>query len=200
MGEILVAGITHYPPLAGRDETMAWILKRMLQNPHLAGEISRTSIGRRRCARNGATTKVRLPRECIASACSFAAKSSRGNRRVSSPTSSWCGATISMRIFARMCSAILHLCARFFRIRPAAAKMCGTNAPDRKFRARATSRPPNISPAVSSSRVSTPPTHTDHCIIRSATPLRTPCCTSTTIERAFRIPSFHSRLIAMAAG
>ena len=35
MGEILVAGITHYPPLAGRDETMSWILKRMLQNPQL---------------------------------------------------------------------------------------------------------------------------------------------------------------------
>jgi hypothetical protein len=35
MGEILVAGITHYPPLAGRDEMMSWILKRMLQNPAL---------------------------------------------------------------------------------------------------------------------------------------------------------------------
>jgi hypothetical protein len=35
MGEILAVGITHYPPLAGRDDVMAWILKRMLQNPHL---------------------------------------------------------------------------------------------------------------------------------------------------------------------
>src|SRR5258708_31291513 len=35
MGEILAVGITHYPPLAGSDDTMAWILKRMLQNPHL---------------------------------------------------------------------------------------------------------------------------------------------------------------------
>lgn len=35
MGEILAVGITHYPPLAGRDETMAFILKRMLQNPQL---------------------------------------------------------------------------------------------------------------------------------------------------------------------
>ena len=35
MGEILALGITHYPPLAGRDETMAFILKRMLENPHL---------------------------------------------------------------------------------------------------------------------------------------------------------------------
>jgi hypothetical protein len=35
MGEILVAGITHYPPLSGRDESMSWILKRMLQNPRL---------------------------------------------------------------------------------------------------------------------------------------------------------------------
>lgn len=35
MAEILVVGITHYPPLAGSDEMMSWILKRMLQNPHL---------------------------------------------------------------------------------------------------------------------------------------------------------------------
>jgi len=35
MGEILALGITHYPPLTGRDESMTWILKRMLQNPHL---------------------------------------------------------------------------------------------------------------------------------------------------------------------
>jgi hypothetical protein len=35
MGEILVAGITHYPPLAGPDAAMTWIHKRMLQNPNL---------------------------------------------------------------------------------------------------------------------------------------------------------------------
>src|ERR1700722_13581465 len=35
MGEILAVGITHYPPLAGRDQMMSWILKRMLENPHL---------------------------------------------------------------------------------------------------------------------------------------------------------------------
>jgi len=35
MGEILAVGITHYPPLAGRDQSMAFILKRMLENPHL---------------------------------------------------------------------------------------------------------------------------------------------------------------------
>lgn len=35
MGEILAVGITHYPPLAGHDEVMSWILKRMLQNPAL---------------------------------------------------------------------------------------------------------------------------------------------------------------------
>jgi hypothetical protein len=38
MGEILVTGITHYPPLAGSDESMSWILKRMLQNPRLPEE------------------------------------------------------------------------------------------------------------------------------------------------------------------
>ncbi len=35
MGKILAVGITHYPPLAGRDEVMSWILTRMLANPHL---------------------------------------------------------------------------------------------------------------------------------------------------------------------
>src|SRR5260370_25077101 len=44
MGEILAVGITHCPTLAGSDETMAWILKRMLQNPHLP-EKFRTTQG-----------------------------------------------------------------------------------------------------------------------------------------------------------
>lgn len=35
MAEILVLGISHYPPLTGRDERMAGILKRMMQNPKL---------------------------------------------------------------------------------------------------------------------------------------------------------------------
>ncbi|HKV55187.1 MAG TPA: hypothetical protein VJN94_11170 [Candidatus Binataceae bacterium] len=35
MGEILAIGLTHYPPLAWRDENMAIIMQRMLQNPHL---------------------------------------------------------------------------------------------------------------------------------------------------------------------
>jgi hypothetical protein len=35
MGEILAAGVTHYPPLTGHDNQMTGILKRMLQNPQL---------------------------------------------------------------------------------------------------------------------------------------------------------------------
>ena len=35
MADILALGLTHYPPLRGPDERMAWILKRMLQNPKL---------------------------------------------------------------------------------------------------------------------------------------------------------------------
>ena len=31
MADILALGLTHYPPLRGPDERMAWILKRMLQ-------------------------------------------------------------------------------------------------------------------------------------------------------------------------
>jgi hypothetical protein len=41
MAEILMVGITHYPPLAGSDEMMSWILKRMLQNPHLPEKFRR---------------------------------------------------------------------------------------------------------------------------------------------------------------
>src|SRR5947199_3769456 len=35
MGEILGLGMTHFPPLTGRDEDMGWILKRALQDPTL---------------------------------------------------------------------------------------------------------------------------------------------------------------------
>src|ERR1700712_5994375 len=35
MAEILVLGISHYPPLAGPDDRMCTILRRMLQNPDL---------------------------------------------------------------------------------------------------------------------------------------------------------------------
>jgi Catalytic LigB subunit of aromatic ring-opening dioxygenase len=41
MGEILAVGITHYPPLAGHDKVMAWILKRMLENPRLPEKFRR---------------------------------------------------------------------------------------------------------------------------------------------------------------
>ena len=44
MAEILALGISHYPPLTGPDERMSWILKRMLQNPHLP-EALRTPAG-----------------------------------------------------------------------------------------------------------------------------------------------------------
>ena len=39
MAEILALGISHYPPLHGHDDRMAWILKRMLQNPKLPQEL-----------------------------------------------------------------------------------------------------------------------------------------------------------------
>ena len=35
MAEILALGVSHYPPLCGPDERMAYILRRMLQNPKL---------------------------------------------------------------------------------------------------------------------------------------------------------------------
>jgi len=35
MAEILALGISHYPPLSGRDEQMSSILKGMLKNPEL---------------------------------------------------------------------------------------------------------------------------------------------------------------------
>lgn len=39
MAEVLALGISHYPPLAGRDEKMTFIHKRMLQNPKLPPEL-----------------------------------------------------------------------------------------------------------------------------------------------------------------
>ena len=39
MAEILALGISHYPPLAGTDERMAFILRRMLQNPNLPASL-----------------------------------------------------------------------------------------------------------------------------------------------------------------
>ena len=44
MGDVLALGVTHYPPLCGTDENMAWILKKMLQNPSLPEQF-RTPAG-----------------------------------------------------------------------------------------------------------------------------------------------------------
>src|SRR5271165_5895804 len=44
MAEILALGISHYPPLAGQDDRMAGILKRMLRNPKLPEHL-RTPAG-----------------------------------------------------------------------------------------------------------------------------------------------------------
>src|SRR5512134_1637802 len=41
MGAILGLGVTHYPPLCGRDEDMARILKRVLQDPGLPEQYRR---------------------------------------------------------------------------------------------------------------------------------------------------------------
>ena len=39
MAEILVLGISHYPPLSGRDDRMSAILRRMMQNPKLPADL-----------------------------------------------------------------------------------------------------------------------------------------------------------------
>jgi hypothetical protein len=44
MADILVLGISHYPPLAGHDDRMATILQRMLKNPDLPPHL-RTADG-----------------------------------------------------------------------------------------------------------------------------------------------------------
>src|SRR5262245_22344967 len=41
MGEILALGLTHYPPLGGRDENMARILKRVMEDPDLPDHLRR---------------------------------------------------------------------------------------------------------------------------------------------------------------
>jgi hypothetical protein len=43
MGEILGIGMTHYPPLAGRDEHMSGILKRTLKDPAIPEELKNPS-------------------------------------------------------------------------------------------------------------------------------------------------------------
>ncbi len=47
MGEIVGLGMTHFPPLAGRDEAMARILRRALEDPALPEryrQLSRSKI------------------------------------------------------------------------------------------------------------------------------------------------------------
>ena len=39
MGEILGLGISHYPPLAGRDENMTGILRGTLRDPDIPAEL-----------------------------------------------------------------------------------------------------------------------------------------------------------------
>jgi hypothetical protein len=39
MAEILALGISHYPPLTGRDDRMSAILRRMMQNPKLPADL-----------------------------------------------------------------------------------------------------------------------------------------------------------------
>jgi hypothetical protein len=46
MAEILGLGATHFPPLAGRDEDMAGILRRALADPALPISSTRTSASR----------------------------------------------------------------------------------------------------------------------------------------------------------
>jgi hypothetical protein len=43
MGEILGIGMTHYPPLAGRDENMSGILKKTLKDPAIPAELKEPS-------------------------------------------------------------------------------------------------------------------------------------------------------------
>jgi Catalytic LigB subunit of aromatic ring-opening dioxygenase len=43
MSDLLLLGISHYPPLNGPDSQMSGILKRMLKNPHLPAELQVSS-------------------------------------------------------------------------------------------------------------------------------------------------------------
>ena len=47
MSEILAVGITHYPPLAGSDEAMSWILRPTLENPDLPEKRRQKHPGRK---------------------------------------------------------------------------------------------------------------------------------------------------------
>jgi hypothetical protein len=69
MAEVLALGITHYPPLCGHDERMAYILKRMLQNPNLPESLRRPEGWpepmRREWGDDEGTTSARAHREVL---------------------------------------------------------------------------------------------------------------------------------------
>ena len=49
MAEILGLGMTHYPPLAGRDENMMGILKGTLRDPAIPAELKEPANWPARC-------------------------------------------------------------------------------------------------------------------------------------------------------
>ena len=113
MGEILAVGITHYPPLAGRDETMSWILKRMLQNPHLQEKYRHSenwpAAMQQEWGNDEGVAAARAHRERLLQSLR---KDARANRRVSSRLYRGVGRR-SVREFSRgRHSSVLHLCAR----------------------------------------------------------------------------------------
>ncbi len=82
MAEMIALGISHYPPLTGHDDRMAWILQRMLQNPSFPRRSGAREGGPSRCRPNGATITARQPPAATGRASPLAAQGARRARRV----------------------------------------------------------------------------------------------------------------------
>jgi hypothetical protein len=69
MAEILGVGMTHYPPLAGRDENMAGILRKTLQDPSIPAEAKNPANWpapmRQEYGSDGGAAAARLHREVL---------------------------------------------------------------------------------------------------------------------------------------
>ena len=65
MAELLLVGVTHYPPFAWRDEDMAAILRGILRDPGIPAEAKDPAGWPEPMQRSGATTRLARRRPTI---------------------------------------------------------------------------------------------------------------------------------------
>ena len=198
MAEILVLGISHYPPLTGTDERMAAILKRMLQNPKLPAHL-RTP--------DGWPAQMRAEwgeDEGTASAASHRAALVGWMEKTRAALDDFKPDFVLIwgddqyenfreDIIPPYCISAYEK----FNFSPPANNVWGET--DKTYRLAATARRRRCWRPPARGRASTPPTPTSRCIIRWATPSPTQSSISTIIGKDFIIRSCRSRSTATAA-